>query len=186
MTKPDQHLILILGDQLSLSLSSLRQGDKFRDVVLMAEVMAEATYAGHHKKKLVFVFSAMRHFAETLRREGWQVDYVKLEDAGNTQNLKDEVVMLGGHLDSWHAGTGATDNGAGSMVMMEAVRILKAIDVKPRRTIRIALWSGEEEGLLGSRGYVKNSRGSQDKRSLHQHRYGNKFNILTRCAGSRP
>ena len=91
MTKPDQHLILILGDQLSLSLSSLRQGDKFRDVVLMAEVMAEATYAGHHKKKLVLVFSAMRHFAETLRREGWQVDYVKLEDAGNTQNLKDEV-----------------------------------------------------------------------------------------------
>jgi deoxyribodipyrimidine photolyase-related protein len=91
MSKPDQHLILILGDQLSLSLSSLRQGDKFHDVVLMAEVMAEATYAGHHKKKLVLVFSAMRHFAETLRREGWQVDYVKLEDASNTQSLKGEV-----------------------------------------------------------------------------------------------
>jgi deoxyribodipyrimidine photolyase-related protein len=91
MSKPDQHLILILGDQLSLSFSSLRQGVKFRDVVLMAEVMAEATYAGHHKKKLVLVFSAMRHFAETLRREGWQVDYVKLEDVGNTQSLKGEV-----------------------------------------------------------------------------------------------
>ncbi|HVZ97390.1 MAG TPA: M20/M25/M40 family metallo-hydrolase [Chitinophagaceae bacterium] len=77
------------------------------------------------------------------------------EIPGTDKKLKDEVVMLGGHLDSWHGGTGATDNGAGSMVMMEAVRILKAIGIQPRRTIRIALWSGEEEGLLGSRGYVK-------------------------------
>ena len=67
----------------------------------------------------------------------------------------DELVMLGGHLDSWHSGTGATDNGAGCAVMMEAVRILKAIGVQPRRTIRIALWTGEEQGLLGSRAYVK-------------------------------
>jgi carboxypeptidase Q len=63
---------------------------------------------------------------------------------------KDEIVMLGAHLDSWHTGTGATDNGAGTIVMMEAVRILKALDLKPRRTIRIALWTGEEQGLLGS------------------------------------
>ena len=69
-------------------------------------------------------------------------------------DLKDEVVMLGGHLDSWHSGTGATDNGAGVSVGMEAVRILKALDLKPRRTIRIGLWTGEEEGLLGSRAYV--------------------------------
>ena len=74
---------------------------------------------------------------------------------------KDEVVMLGAHLDSWHAGTGATDNGAGSIVMMEAVRILKALDIKPRRTIRIGLWSGEEEGLLGSQGYVEHHFGSR-------------------------
>lgn len=67
---------------------------------------------------------------------------------------KGEIVMLGGHLDSWHGGTGATDNGAGSVVAMEAVRILNAIGIAPRRTIRIALWSGEEEGLLGSRAYV--------------------------------
>ncbi len=66
-----------------------------------------------------------------------------------------EVVMLGAHLDSWHGGTGATDNAAGSAVAMEAVRILKALDVKPKRTIRIALWTGEEQGLLGSRAYVK-------------------------------
>jgi hypothetical protein len=69
-------------------------------------------------------------------------------------DLKDEVVMLGGHLDSWHSGTGATDNAAGCAVAMEAVRILKALGVKPRRTIRVALWSGEEQGLIGSRQYV--------------------------------
>jgi carboxypeptidase Q len=67
---------------------------------------------------------------------------------------KDEIVMLGAHMDSWHGGTGATDNAAGVAVTMEAVRILKALGVKPRRTIRIALWSGEEQGLLGSRAYV--------------------------------
>ncbi len=77
------------------------------------------------------------------------------EIPGTDPQLKDEVVMLGGHLDSWHAGTGTTDNAAGCAVAMEAVRILKAIGVHPRRTIRIALWSGEEQGLLGSRGYVK-------------------------------
>ena len=66
----------------------------------------------------------------------------------------DEVVMLGGHLDSWHAATGATDNAIGCAVMMEAVRILTAIGAKPRRTIRVALWSGEEQGLLGSQAYV--------------------------------
>jgi carboxypeptidase Q len=77
------------------------------------------------------------------------------EIPGTDKKLKDELVMLGGHLDSWQGGTGATDNGAGSMVMMEAIRILKAIGIKPRRTIRIGLWSGEEQGLLGSKGYVK-------------------------------
>jgi hypothetical protein len=69
-------------------------------------------------------------------------------------DLKDQIVMLGGHMDSWHGGTGATDNGAGVGVAMEAVRIIKSLDLHPRRTIRIALWSGEEQGLLGSRGYV--------------------------------
>jgi carboxypeptidase Q len=78
------------------------------------------------------------------------------EIPGTDPALKDEVVMLGGHLDSWHASTGATDNAAGCSVMMEAIRILKTIGAQPRRTIRIALWSGEEQGLLGSRNYVKN------------------------------
>ena len=72
---------------------------------------------------------------------------------------KDEVVMLGAHLDSWHAGTGATDNAAGCAVVLEAVRILKALNLKMDRTVRLALWSGEEQGLLGSRAYVKDHFG---------------------------
>ena len=88
------------------------------------------------------------------------------EIPGTDPKLKDEVVMLGGHLDSWQGGTGATDNGAGSMVMMEAIRILKTLGIKPRRTIRIALWSGEEEGLLGSRGYVKKTFGDPQTMQL--------------------
>jgi len=82
------------------------------------------------------------------------------EIPGTDPRLKDQVVMLGGHLDSWIAGTGATDNGAGTIVAMEAVRILKALDIKPRRTIRIALWTGEEQGLFGSKGYVTQHFGS--------------------------
>jgi carboxypeptidase Q len=81
---------------------------------------------------------------------------VLAEIPGSDPSLQEEVVMLGAHLDSWHTGTGATDNAAGSAVMMEAVRILKAIGVKPKRTIKIALWSAEEQGLHGSRNYVKN------------------------------
>src|SRR5262249_17918156 len=70
-------------------------------------------------------------------------------------DLKDEVVMIGAHFDSHHSGTGATDNAAGSATMMEALRILKAVGARPRRTIRIGLWGGEEQGLIGSRAYVK-------------------------------
>ncbi|HUV96237.1 MAG TPA: M20/M25/M40 family metallo-hydrolase, partial [Acidobacteriaceae bacterium] len=82
------------------------------------------------------------------------------EIPGTDPQLKDQVVMVGGHLDSWIAGTGATDNGAGTVVAMEVMRILNALHVQPRRTIRIALWSGEEQGIYGSRGYVKNHFGS--------------------------
>ena len=77
------------------------------------------------------------------------------EIPGNDPVLKDEVVMLGAHFDSVAAATGATDNAAGSGAMMEAMRILKAVGARPRRTIRVALWGGEEEGLLGSRAYVR-------------------------------
>jgi len=77
------------------------------------------------------------------------------EIPGSDKKLKAEVVMLGGHLDSWHGATGATDNGAPCAVMMEVMRIIKVLDLKPKRTIRLALWTGEEQGLYGSRGYVK-------------------------------
>lgn len=76
-------------------------------------------------------------------------------------DLKDEVVMIGAHLDSWHSSTGATDNGVGSAVMMEAMRLIKSLGEKPRRTIRIGLWGGEEQGLLGSRSYVKRTLGER-------------------------
>jgi hypothetical protein len=77
------------------------------------------------------------------------------EIPGTDPTLKSEIVMLGGHLDSWHAGTGATDNAAGCVAALEAVRILKTLGLQPRRTIRIVLWGGEEQGLLGSYYYTK-------------------------------
>ena len=82
------------------------------------------------------------------------------EIPGADPKLKDEVVMVGGHLDSWASGTGATDNGAGTVVAMEVMRILNTLQVKPRRTIRVALWTGEEEGEFGSYGYVKQHFGN--------------------------
>ncbi len=88
-----------------------------------------------------------------------------------------EVVMLGGHLDSWHAATGATDNAIGCAVMMEAIRILQAIGVKPRRTIRVALWSGEEQGLLGSQAYVKEHFGTFENPKPEYANFAGYFNI---------
>jgi Zn-dependent M28 family amino/carboxypeptidase len=84
------------------------------------------------------------------------------EIPGSDPTLKDEIVMLGGHMDSWHAGTGATDNGAGVAVAMEAMRIIQTLGLKPKRTIRIGLWTGEEEGLLGSAAYVAQHFGKLD------------------------
>ncbi|HKS06026.1 MAG TPA: M20/M25/M40 family metallo-hydrolase [Gemmatimonadaceae bacterium] len=89
------------------------------------------------------------------------------EIPGTDPALKDEVVMIGGHFDSWHSGTGATDNAAGSGVMLEAMRILKKLNLQPRRTIRIALWTGEEQGLLGSRAYVRQHFGYTDSTGQH-------------------
>ncbi|MFL6466803.1 MAG: M20/M25/M40 family metallo-hydrolase [Pyrinomonadaceae bacterium] len=90
---------------------------------------------------------------------------------------KDEVIMLGGHLDSWHSATGATDNAIGCATMMEAARILKAIGVKPRRTIRVACWGGEEQGLLGSQAYVKQHFGSFENPTADFSKFNGYFNI---------
>jgi hypothetical protein len=82
------------------------------------------------------------------------VTNVMAEIPGTDPKLKDEIVLIGAHLDSWHGGTGAADNASGCIVMMEAIRILKELNINPRRTIRIAIWGGEEQGLYGSRGYT--------------------------------
>jgi hypothetical protein len=90
---------------------------------------------------------------------------------------KDQVIMLGGHLDSWHSATGATDNAIGCATMMEAARILKAIGVRPRRTIRVACWGGEEEGLLGSQAYVKQHFGTAENPTAEFAKFDGYFNI---------
>ena len=89
------------------------------------------------------------------------------EIPGTDARLKDEVVMLGAHFDSWHTGTGATDNAAGSAVMLEAMRILKTLNLPMKRTVRIGLWTGEEQGLLGSRAYVRQHFGYTDSAGPH-------------------
>jgi hypothetical protein len=91
------------------------------------------------------------------------------EIPGSDRAKADEVVMLGGHFDSWQAGTGATDNGAGSAVMLEAIRILKSSGLKMRRSVRIALWTGEEQGLLGSRAYIKQHFGDPNTEDPSTH-----------------
>ncbi len=89
----------------------------------------------------------------------------------------DEVVMLGGHLDSWHAATGATDNAVGCTIMLEAARILHTLGLRPRRTIRVALWSGEEQGLLGSKAYVKEHFGTFEQPKPEYFKFNGYFNV---------
>lgn len=99
------------------------------------------------------------------------------EIPGTDPKLKDEVVMLGAHLDSWQSSTGATDNAAGSAAMMEVMRIIKQLGLKPKRTIRLALWSGEEQGLYGSNGYVKNTFGQAGTLKPAHEKFQCYFNI---------
>jgi len=101
------------------------------------------------------------------------------EIPGTDPKLKDQIVMLGGHLDSWNAATGATDNGAGCIVMLEAVRLLDSLHLKPKRTIRIALWSGEEQGIMGSYNYVRNHYGDAETGDIkkEQARISGYFNL---------
>jgi carboxypeptidase Q len=126
-----------------------------------SKMLPQVTLASEHYNRLV----RMIQQGEKLKMSvDLQAQYLDGDDKayntiaeipGTDPKLKDEVVMLGGHLDSWHAGTGATDNGAGVAVAMEAARIIQSLGLKPRRTIRVALWTGEEQGLFGSRAYVK-------------------------------
>ena len=95
---------------------------------------------------------------------------------GTDPALRDEVVMIGGHLDSWHTGVGATDNADGSTTVVEAMRILKAIGARPRRTIRVALWGGEEQGLLGSKAWIDQHLAGDANRAARE-RFDVYFNI---------
>jgi carboxypeptidase Q len=101
---------------------------------------------------------------------------VLAEITGTDNTLKDEIVMVGAHLDSWHTGTGATDNADGVATAMEAMRILKTLGVRPRRTIRVALWAGEEQGLLGSKAYVAEHLAG-DKNKAARDKFSVYFNL---------
>lgn len=123
-----------------------------------AKVTPQLVMAQEHYNRLVRMIAAGETIKMTVELEVEFQDedpngYNTIAEIPGT-DLKDEIVMLGAHLDSWHGATGTTDNAAGCSVVMEAARIIKVLDLKPRRTIRVALWTGEEQGLLGSRAYV--------------------------------
>ena len=126
-------------------------------------VPPQITLAAEHYNRLVRMIQAGEKLRMAVELEVQfhdnQMGYNTIAEIPGT-DLADQIVMLGGHLDSWHSGTGATDNAAGCAAVMEAVRIIKALDLHPRRTIRIALWTGEEQGLFGSKGYVSEHFGS--------------------------
>jgi len=123
-----------------------------------ARIIPQITVAAEHYNRMIRMIQQGEKLKMTVDlateyQDADNMGYNTIAEIPGT-DLKDEIVMLGGHMDSWHSGTGATDNGAGVAVAMEAVRILQTLGIKPRRTIRIGLWTGEEEGLLGSRAYV--------------------------------
>ncbi|HTK81585.1 MAG TPA: M20/M25/M40 family metallo-hydrolase [Bacteroidota bacterium] len=128
------------------------------------KLIPQIAVAAEHYNRLVRMIARGQHPKLQLDVD---VEFNKADSIANIigelpgSDLKDEIVMIGAHFDSWHGGTGATDNGTGSAVCLEAMRILKAAGLKPRRTIRIGLWGGEEEGLLGSEAYVKQHFGER-------------------------
>ncbi|MCC6510666.1 MAG: M20/M25/M40 family metallo-hydrolase [Pirellulaceae bacterium] len=123
-----------------------------------SEILPQVVLAAEHYNRLVRMVQKEAHpkveidIASRFYNDDQNCFNIVAEIPGS--DLKDEIVMLGAHFDSWHSGTGATDNAVGCGVAMEAVRILKSIGAQPRRTVRIALWTGEEQGLLGSKAYV--------------------------------
>ncbi|MDO1447354.1 M20/M25/M40 family metallo-hydrolase [Rhodocytophaga aerolata] len=134
-------------------------------------VLPELEMAAEHYARMLRLLQAQQEVEiETEIKTRFNTDLtgynVVAEIPGTDKKLKSELVMVGAHLDSWHSATGATDNAAGTAVMMEAMRILKTIGIKPRRTIRIALWGSEEQGLFGSRNYVKNHFGDAQTMKL--------------------
>jgi len=147
-------------------------------------ILPQMTVAAEHYNRMVRMIEQGAHLKMTV---DLQVEFDSADPmAYNTiaeipgTDLKDQIVMLGAHLDSWHSGTGATDNGAGVAATMEAVRILKTLNLQPRRTIRIALWTGEEQGLFGSKAYVAKHFGKLEPATRPSTR------TTTPLAGARP
>ena len=136
-----------------------------------SKMLPQITLAPEHYNRLVRMIQQGEKIKMSVDLQAQYLDQDPMayntiaEIPGTDPQLKNEVVMLGGHMDSWHAGTGATDNGAGVAVAMEAARIIQSLGLKPRRTIRVALWSGEEQGLFGSRAYVKEHFGEMQGQS---------------------
>ncbi len=133
------------------------------------KVLPQIAVSAEHYNRLLRLVQRNHHVQLEMNLE---VEYNKADSAHNVvaeipgTDLADEVVMIGAHLDSWHGGTGATDNATGSAVCLEAMRIIQKLGLKPRRTIRIGLWSGEEQGILGSEAYVKKHFGERSSDSL--------------------
>ncbi|MEK7263472.1 MAG: M20/M25/M40 family metallo-hydrolase, partial [Bacteroidota bacterium] len=136
-----------------------------------AETITQIVVSGEHFNRMLRLIKKGK---KVMLEMNLEVEFSKADSIPNIiaeipgTDLKDEIVMVGGHFDSWHAGTGTTDNGTGSSVAIEAMRILKTLNVQPRRTIRIALWGGEEQGLLGSNAYVKAHFGEKQKGSQRE------------------
>ena len=135
------------------------------------EIIPQIAVASEHYNRLVRMIQKGQKIKLDINLE---VEWTKPDSGFNIiaeipgTDLKDEIVMIGAHFDSWHGGTGATDNGTGSSVCMEALRILKTAGLQPRRTIRIGLWGGEEQGLIGSREYVGEVFGKSDADAMSQ------------------
>jgi hypothetical protein len=131
--------------------------------------LPQVSVAAEHYNRMVRILQAGKEVTVEMKVD---VEWTPVQPGTNVlaeftgTDLKDEIVVVGGHFDSWHAGTGATDNATGCAAAMEAVRILKALDLKPRRTIVVALWGGEEQGLLGSRAYVSKYLAERERNDM--------------------
>jgi len=144
----------VLHDDTGSSLGWFVYRPEHKQAIPSASIASEAFGRMHRLVSHKVAVSVRLNIATQFFGDHEPGNSVIAEIPGTAAGLKDQVVMLGGHLDSWIAGTGATDDGAGSIIALEAMRILRAVNVQPRRTIRVALWGGEEQGLFGSAGYV--------------------------------
>ena len=151
----------VLHDDTNISLGWFVYRPEHKQAIPSAVIASEAFGPMHRLVSHDVPVSARLNIQTQFGGDHVQGENVLAEIPGTDPALKDQVVMLGGHLDSWIAGTGATDDGAGSIIALEAMRILRALNLQPRRTIRAALWGGEEQGIFGSGGYVASHFGAR-------------------------